>query len=81
MKIPTEQQLLIETKKDEAFLSENHDELRKEYPDRFVAIEDGKVIAEGADMDIIQNKLKKMGRDPAIATIEFVHKKGTVVIL
>jgi hypothetical protein len=81
MKIPTELQLLIETKKDEAFLKENYDRLKKEHPDRFVAIKNGKVIAEGIDMNAIQNELKKIGEDPAITTIEFVHKKGTVVIL
>lgn len=79
--MPDELQLLIEMKKDEEFLKENYSKLKEQYPDKFIAIKNGKVIAEGINMDIVQDKLKKIGEDPAIITIEFVHKKGTVVIL
>jgi ABC-type enterochelin transport system ATPase subunit len=81
MKMQEELQLLMEMKRDEKFLKENISKLKEQYPDKFVAIKNGKVIADGTDMNIVQDKLKKIGEDPAIISIEFVHKKGTVIIL
>ena len=79
--IINELELLQETKNDETYLKENYRKLREQYPDKFVAIKNGKVIAEDSNMKILKTKLEKEGEDPALITIEFVHKKGTVLIL
>lgn len=76
-----ELQILKEMKEDEEFLKENYSKLREKYPDKFIAIKKNKVIADGADIDTVKKKLEKKGEDPAITTIEFIHKKGTIVIL
>ena len=81
MNMPEEMQLLIEAKNDENFLKENYGKLKEKYPDKFIAVKNGKVIAEGSDMDTIKIELKEKGEDPAIVTIEFIHRKGTVIIL
>lgn len=81
MEAQIEMQVLMETEKDQKFLKGNLEKLRKEHPDKFVAIKNGKVIAEGTDMNTVKSKLKKAGVDPAITTVEFIHKKGAVKIL
>jgi len=81
MKMPEEMQLLLEAKIDDNFLKDNYSKLKEKYPDKFIAVKNGKVIAEGSNMDTIKAELKEIGEDPAFITIEFIHRKGTVIIL
>jgi len=79
--IINELELLKETKNDEAYLRDNYGKLRERYPDKFIAIKDGNVIAEGSNMSVVLAKLKKEKENSALITIEFIHKKGTILIL
>jgi len=81
MNQPDELQLLKEMKKDEEFLKENYSELREEFPDKFVALKDGKVIDNAPKIEILMKKLEDKGLNPSVISIEFIHKKGTMLIL
>jgi len=81
MSQPNELQLLTEMKKDEEFLKENYGKLRESYPDEFVALKDGKVIDNAPKVKILIKKLEDKGLNPSVISIEFIHKKGTLLIL
>jgi hypothetical protein len=81
MNQPNELQLLKEMSVNENFLKEKYSELRKDYPDEFVAIKNGEVKANAPKVKILMKKLKEKGIDSAFVIIEFIHKKGTLLIL
>lgn len=78
---PDELQLLKEMSINENFLKEKYSELREEFPDKFVALKDGKVIDNAPKIEILMKKLEDKGLNPSVISIEFIHKKGTMLIL
>jgi len=70
-----------EFEKDANWFNSHLDELRKEYVNEFVAVEDGNVISSGKTVDSVLEKLKKMRKDPGRVLIEFVHEKGKTILL
>jgi len=78
---PDELQLLKEMNVNEKFLKEKYSELREEFPDKFVALKDGKVIDNAPKIEILLKKLEDKGLNPSVISIEFIHKKGTMLIL
>ena len=81
MNQPDELQLLKEMNVNEKFLKEKYSELREEFPDKFVALKDGKVIDNAPKIEILMKKLEDKGLTPSVISIEFIHKKGTMLIL
>jgi len=81
MNQPDELQLLKEMNVNEKFLKEKYSELREEFPDKFVALKDGKVIDNAPKIEILMKKLEDKGLNPSVISIEFIHKKGTMLIL
>ena len=78
-----EAQILGELKSfenDSRWLRKNKNELRKEYKNQFVAVKDKDVIAAGADLKKLMQKLRKEGIDTASIVIEFIPEKPVRVI-
>ncbi len=55
------------------FWNEHHEELLERYPEQFVAVKDGEVVAANADLALLVYELRDMSLDPRTdVAIEFV---------
>lgn len=60
----------------------HYEDLKKEYPNRFVAINKGKVIEYANTLDGLLRKLRKQYDDIAVFAIEFVSgSKAELIVL
>ena len=64
--------------KDDKWLRENLDRLRKEYPDKFVAVYDRKVVAVTEALQDAREKAIAAGIDPAKCVIQLILTKDYV---
>lgn len=76
-----ELQTLIKVSKDDDWFRGHYEELRKNYENEFVAIDDGEVIAHNSNVEALIGNLKDKGKDPALLLIKAVRKKGSIIIL
>jgi hypothetical protein len=64
------------------WLLENMTELRRRYPDRYVAVCDvGRRIIDAGTMDELMEKLSKSGMEPAVCATDFVSREEYVLIV
>jgi len=63
------------------FFRSKIEELRKELPNKFVAIKDKEVISSGDSVAKVAESIRKQGIEPSGTVIEFVSKKEQVLIL
>lgn len=61
---------------DSEWFQSHLDELRKEYVNEFVAVENRDVISSGKTVKSLLRKIKAMKKDPRLVLIEFVPEKG-----
>lgn len=76
-----EMAMLEAAEKDNEYLHRNFEKMQEEYPNKFVAISERHVIAEGSDSEDVIKEVEKKGKDPAMVLIEFIPEKGLVLIL
>jgi len=82
METSQETQLLNNFERDSKWFHEHTDELRnKGFVSKFVAIKNNNVISSGENMDVLIDSLEKRNENPSYLFIEFVHPKGTIIIL
>lgn len=64
------------------FWAQNMEALRKKYPDRFVAVRNGEVVADDADLVLLVYRLRDLGLDPRTdVAIEFVWNEPANLLL
>jgi hypothetical protein len=64
------------------WLDRHREELRREYPDRYVAVFDRRVAAQSEEFHEVLSALRKKSETaPAIAAIEFIDKDEVVWVL
>jgi hypothetical protein len=63
-----------------SFISKNFQELQKKFPDKFIAIEDSKVIANNSDFDSLIRELEEKGKQPNLTVIEFISRSGQIIL-
>ena len=64
------------------WLDEHRLELRKKYPDRYVAVFGRKVVAQSKEFHTVISELRKESESaPAIAAIEFMNKDEVVWVI
>ena len=64
------------------WLDRHREELRRKYPDRYVAVFDRRVAAQGEEFHAVLSALRKKSETaPAIAAIEFIDKDEVVWVL
>jgi len=64
------------------WLDRHREELRRKYPDRYVAVFDRRVAAQGEEFHAVLSALRKKSLTaPAIAAIEFIDKDEVVWVL
>jgi len=67
--------------RDDRWLRENLDRLRKEYPDMFVAVYDRKIVAAADALADARKKAKDAGIDPAKCVIQLILTKDYIWVL
>ena len=75
-----ELQLIKEMQKNDAFSRNNYGKLQKKYPNTYVAIEEGRVIASDKNMAGLNKKMAKIAKDIRLVLFEFVPAKGTTIL-
>jgi hypothetical protein len=64
------------------WLLENMSDLRRRYPDRYVAVCDaGERILDAATMDELMDKLTRSGLEPTVCATDFVSREEYVLIV
>lgn len=76
-----EMQLITEAQNENQWLQSHYGEIQKQYPNKFVAVANKRVIAAGEKMEAVATSVKEMGKDPALILIEFIPEKGLILIL
>jgi len=67
--------------RDMDWIYENQDQLRKEYPNKYVAVMNLKVIDSDPDLQNLIRKLKEKGKNPGEIPIEYISEEPTRLIL
>jgi len=76
-----EMAMLQTAEKDNEWLTRNFKKIQQEYPNKFIAISEKHIIAEGGDSEDVINEVKKKGKDSATVLIELIPEKGLLLIL
>ncbi len=66
---------------DMKWLHDNYDSITEKYSNKFVAVEDGKIIDSDVEMDILIKKLEKGNKNPDTLLIELVNPKDFILII
>jgi len=77
----SELQQLQEIRKDNEFLKESYDKLRKKYSNQYIAIKNRDIIAHDKDIKKVMKLVSERNINPANILIEFLHPKDMVLIL
>jgi hypothetical protein len=82
MEMSQEAQLLHNFEDDSRWFHENINKLReKGFTDKFVAIKNARPIASGKNIDLVIKEVEAKNQNPSLVFIEFVHPKGSIIIL
>lgn len=73
--------LLTKLEKDNEWFSQNFEELQETYEEKFIAIENGKVLESASNFQKLFELLKNKKINPALILIKFIHERGTSVII
>ena len=63
------------------YLESNYAELVKQYPNQWVAIHEGSIVAVGTALKSVQRKLDRKGIGRSNAIIEFLDKEPRILIV
>ncbi|MEI6731281.1 MAG: DUF5678 domain-containing protein [archaeon] len=63
-----------------SFLSKNFATLRKDYADRYVALEGNKILANASSFEELVKLIHSMGKRLSDVLIEFIPSKGQIVV-
>jgi len=81
METRQEMEFLKIFEKDSCWLLQNYEKVQKEFEEKFVAVKNGKVIADGKNIQELTEKLKKREIDPRITVIDFIPRKDFLLFL
>lgn len=76
-----EMAMLRTVEEDNEWLQRNFGKIQEQHPNRFVAISEGQVIADGESSEDVMKEVEKKGINPATILIEFIPEKGLILIL
>ena len=81
MKIEEILKELKEGNEDLKWLSENFEKIRKEYPGKFVAIKDRRVVLSNTDLNALIDELEKRRQDPGQFIIDFIPDEDFILVV
>ncbi len=70
-----------EAEREDAFWKKHHKRLLRQYPDQWVAVRDGEVIATSSDLLGIVNELEQLGLKPTQAWLQYLNAHPLPMIL
>lgn len=70
-----ELELLAGVESENRWFQSHYGQIQEQHPNQFVAVADQTVIAAGKKIEAVVEKVKEMGKDPAITLIEFVPRR------
>lgn len=73
--IPTTEEIdgiFREAREEQAFWADNYRRMVELYPDLFIAVRQGKVVATGTDLDTVSADLRAAGLQPGDAWVRFM---------
>ena len=82
--LPPDDALMVEYKqfiKDDQYFTVHRDELKKKYPDCYVAVFKGRVRAASPDRTVALNELQRKGIPPGRAAIHYVSEKRRKMVV
>ena len=63
-----------------SFITKNFAKLQENYPNQFIAVEDNKVIFSSFKLEEVISHLQSMNKELNRVLIEFIPKKGIIVL-
>ena len=75
-----ELQLITRMEENEAFIRKKYTELQKLYPDEYVAVDNGKVIAHSKNAKILSGRLKSNGVEFSTVLVQFIPKREVEIV-
>lgn len=75
-----ELQLIMEMRKNGDVIRNKYNALQKDYPNKFVALYEGKVIDSDTDPKALNSRLEKEAKDPTLVLVQFIPEKGTEIL-
>jgi hypothetical protein len=63
-----------------SFITKNFQKLQEQYPNKFVAVEEGKVILSSERVEELVHNLQAMKKELGRILIEFIPKKGLIIL-
>ena len=67
--------------KDFLILQDKMSELKRKFPNQFVAIKEGEIISSGSSVEEVSEQLNKRGIEPSGTVVEFVPGNEQVMVL
>jgi len=75
-----ELQLITRMEENDAFVRKKYTELQKWYPDEYIAVDNGKVIAHSKNVKTLNGALKSNNVELTTVLMQFIPKKGVEVV-
>jgi len=75
-----ELQLIARMEENEAFVRKKYSELQKLYPDEYIAVDNGKVIAYSKNAKTLSGMLKYNGVELTTVLVRFIPKRGVEIV-
>lgn len=75
-----ELQLIKEMRKNGDVIRNKYSALQKDYPNRFVALYEGKVIDSDTDPKTLNSRIEKDVKEPILVLVQFIPEKGTEIL-
>jgi len=75
-----ELQLITRMEENEAFIRKKYSELQNLYPDEYVAVDNGRVIAHSKNAKSLSSTLKSNGVELTTVLVQFIPKRGVEIV-
>lgn len=75
-----EVQLIKKMRENDRAIRDNFAKLRKEHPDQYVAVDNGIVLASADNLQLLKKQIEEKKLKLATLLIEYIPKKGVVVL-
>jgi len=75
-----ELQLITRMEENEAFIRKKYSELQNLYPDEYVAVDNGRVIAHNKNAKSLSSTLKSNGVELTTVLVQFIPKRGVEIV-
>ena len=63
------------------FWGEHYDEFARQYPEQFISVYEGRVVAADSDLSRLWSRLDQLGYKPGETSIEFMTKQPRFILL